>query len=264
MLDLVLDRRRYLDRLSARPAWKRDLVDEFDDSRSTVDRAVDALEDADLIQRTEDGYETTYTGELLLETANEALAVAATATEWGEVINEFDTEGPREYRFFAGADVVTMSEFPPAVVWERVRAVVEESDQLRGGAFAPNDEEFMSAVHRRAVVEGSLDASLVVTEVVAEYLAAEMPTRTGDALDCGNITISVVTDLPFAWYIGTNEGRTRGYLTIHGAHDNFVGYAVNDDATAVEWLVSLFETHRDRGTPLAAYYRDAGTELTSR
>ncbi|MFC7176287.1 ArsR family transcriptional regulator [Halosegnis marinus] len=62
MLELVLSRRRYLERLADAPAWKRDLIDEFDHSRSTVDRALAALTDAGLVAAGEAGYETTYSG----------------------------------------------------------------------------------------------------------------------------------------------------------------------------------------------------------
>ncbi|TKX53076.1 MarR family transcriptional regulator, partial [Halorubrum sp. SP9] len=44
MLDLAFSRRQYLVRLADGPARIRDLVDEFEHSRSTVNRAVRALE----------------------------------------------------------------------------------------------------------------------------------------------------------------------------------------------------------------------------
>lgn len=264
VLDLVFRRRRYLSRLATAPARKPELVDELDDSRSTVDRAIRALDDAGLVRRGDDGYEITYTGQLLLDAVDEARAVATTAATASAALNEFDTTVPRDPRFFAGAEVVTMEERSPAAVLERMQTVVEAATRLRGAAFAANDEEFIASVHRRAVVEERLDATFVVTDGVASYLAAETPEWARDVLTSPAIDVTVVPELPFAWYLATVDDHTTAYLAIHGARDNFIGYVANDDPDAVAWLTSLFDEQVARGRPLAAYYDAAETDADPR
>jgi DNA-binding MarR family transcriptional regulator len=264
VLDLVLSRQRYLARLATAPAEKRELVEELGDSRSTVDRALRALDDWGLIRRGNDGYELTYTGRVLLDTVEEAQAVASTAAAASAALNEFETTVPRDHRFFAGAEVVTMDDRSPAAVLERMQTVAEEATRLRGAAVAANDEEFIAAIHRRAVVEGHLDATFVVTEQVAAYLAAETPAWARDILTSPAVDLVVVSDLPFAWYLATIDGQTTAYLAIHGARDNFLGYVANDDPDAVAWLVSLFDDQRARGRSLGAYYDDAETAVDPR
>jgi predicted transcriptional regulator len=253
VLDLAFTRRQYLVRLSDGPARIRDLVDEFEHSRSTVNRAVRALEADRLVERGADGYEATYAGQILLDTVDEAVAVAEAVEAADGVLNELPSS-PRNHRFFADAEMVTIAETSPAVVLSRLRRVAEATDRLRGASIAANDEQFVSTLYRRTVVEESLELSYVMTESVADYLAAESPERARSIVEAG-LEVNVVTDLPFAWYLSTVDGRTTAYLAIHGDKGNFLGYAANDDPDAVAWLADLFDAEREGGTSLAAYYR---------
>ena len=179
MFQIALARRQYLDRLADGPTRIRDLVEEVDHSRSTVNRAIRALEDEGLVERGADGYETTYSGRILLDAVDEALAVAGTVEGSNGVLDELPAT-PRNHRFFADAEVVTVDEESPATVLARMIRVAEEADRLRGASIAANDERFVSTVYRRAVVEGTLELSYVVTEAVAGYLASELPERARD------------------------------------------------------------------------------------
>jgi predicted transcriptional regulator len=255
VLDLAFARRQYLVRLSDGPAQIRDLVDEFEHSRSTVNRAIRALEEGGLVESGPDGYETTYVGRILLDTVDEAFAVAEAVEPSNDVLNELPSS-PRNHRFFADAEVVTMAETSPAAVLSRLRRVVEAADRFRGASLAANDEQFVSTLFRRSVVEESLELSYVLTERVADYMAAEIPERARSAVEAG-VDVRIVPDLPFAWYLSTVDGRTTAYLAIHGDRGNFLGYAANDDPDAVEWLADLFDAQRERGTSLAAYYRSS-------
>ncbi|QAU14283.1 MarR family transcriptional regulator [Halorubrum sp. BOL3-1] len=262
MLDLAIARRQYLDRLADGPVRIRDLVDEFDHSRSTVNRAISALEEAGLVERGPDGCETTYAGRILLDTVDEARSVAETVETSNGVLDELPAT-PQNHRFFADADVVTIEEASPATVLARMIRVVEEADRLRGASLAANDERFVETLYRRVVVEGSLELSYVVTEPVAAHLADEMPELTRSIVDAG-VEVVVVSELPFAWYLATVNGRTTAYLAIHDDRDNFLGYAANDDPDAVGWLTGMFDAQLERGTPLAAYYREVDETLLDR
>ncbi|SDF41487.1 Predicted transcriptional regulator, contains HTH domain [Halorubrum xinjiangense] len=253
MLDLAFARRQYLVRLSDGPARIRDLVEEFEHSRSTVNRAIRALEEDRLVERGADGYETTFAGRILLDTVDEATAVAEAVESANDVLNELPSS-PRNHRFLADAEVVTIPDTSPAAVLSRLHRVAETADRLRGASIAANDEQFVLSLYRRTVVEESLELSYVVTESVADYLAVESPERARSVVDAG-VDMSVVADLPFAWYLSTVDGRTTAYLAIHSDKGTLLGYAANDDPGAVEWLAELFDAQRDRGTSLAAYYR---------
>lgn len=63
-VDLVADRYEFLTELAEEPARKPEIVDRTDTSRSTVDRAIRELTEADLVERTEGRYVTTTFGRL--------------------------------------------------------------------------------------------------------------------------------------------------------------------------------------------------------
>ncbi|GAA0285969.1 tetratricopeptide repeat protein [Halobacterium noricense] len=65
--EVVAKRRAFLAALAEQPQYKRDLIDELDASRSTVDRAVAELVDFDLVETADGRYRTTRAGEFALE-----------------------------------------------------------------------------------------------------------------------------------------------------------------------------------------------------
>ncbi|OYR82810.1 hypothetical protein DJ72_08580, partial [Halorubrum distributum] len=73
----VVERRLdFLERLTAGPLRKHELVDAPGHSRSTVNRAIDELEAAGLVAGETDGYRTTRSGRLLAGEYREFLTVA--------------------------------------------------------------------------------------------------------------------------------------------------------------------------------------------
>lgn len=255
MLELARSRRAYLTRMLKDPAWKRDLIDDLDDSRSTVDRVVTSLEDARLIRKTESGFVTTHTGRLMLDTVEEATAAAQAATEGAELLNHLPIDAPRNHRFLIGADVVSMDQESPATVYDRLADKVESAERLRAGAISANNNEFIQLILENTLDSGTLSIRCVITAEVLRHIAAEFPERIDQVIAHNDSTITIVEQLPFAWYVLDDGERQTANLVIHGPYDNFLGYITNDHPAAVEWLDSLLATRERAGTPLAEYER---------
>jgi predicted transcriptional regulator len=251
MLDLALERRAYLERLAERPAWKRDLIDDLGDSRSTVDRSIEALTDAGLVAERDNGFETTYAGRVLLDTVTEATAIAEPTAAAAELADHLPDEAPRNHRFFAGGDVVSMDRTPPAVVVDRLTESLAAADRVRGAAIAPNSEQFIDVLYRRSVVEEALRMELLVPASLVPTLVENYPDRLQGSLTSEWLAIRVVDSLPFAFYLMEADGATTARLLFHGPHDNLLGYVENDREAAVEWMEGLYTDFRDASRPLA-------------
>jgi len=250
MLDLALARQAYLERLAERPAWKRDLIDDLGDSRSTVDRAIEALTDAELVTERDDGFVTTYAGRVMLDTVTEATAIAETAGAATGLAANLPADAPRAHRFFAGGEVVSMDRFPPAQVVERITESLAAADRVRGAAVAPNSEQFIEVLYQRTVVEEELRMDLLLPASLFPALFEGYADRLAASLESEWLTFRVVDDLPYAFYLMTDDDTTTAQLVAHGPHDNFLGYVANDDAAAVEWLEGLYTDYRRRSRPL--------------
>lgn len=251
MLDLALSRRAYLARLAERPAWKRDLIADLGHSRSTVDRALEALTDAGLVAERDDGFVTTYAGRVLLDTVIEATAVAESVGAATELAVNLPADAPRDHRFFAGGEVVSTNQFPPAIVTDRLTESLAAADRVRGAAVAPNSEQFIDLLYRRSVTEEDLHVELLVPASLVPTLVENYARRLEGSLASEWLDIRVVDSLPYAFYLMTTDGTTTARLLAHGPHDNLVGYLENDDAAAVEWMEGLYTDYRSGSRPLA-------------
>lgn len=256
MLDLALARRTYLERLAEGPAWKRDLIDDLGDSRSTVDRAIETLTDAGLVVERDDGFATTYIGRVLLDTVTEATAIGETAAAATELAANLPADAPRDHRFFAGGEVVSMDRHPPARVVERITESLAAADRVRGAAIAPNSEQFIEVLYQRTVVEAELRMDLLVPEPLLPTLVERYTDRLTGSLGSERLTFHVIEDLPYAFYLMTSGETTTAQLVVHGPHDNFLGYVENDHETAVEWLEGLYTDYRSQSRPLGAIAAD--------
>jgi predicted transcriptional regulator len=256
MLDLALARQAYLERLAERPAWKRDLIDDLGDSRSTVDRAIEALTDAGLVVERDDGFATTYVGRVLLDTVTEATAIAETAGAAAELAANLPADAPRDHRFFAGGEVVSMDRFPPAQVVERITESLAAADRVRGAAVAPNSEQFIEVLYQRTVVEEELRMELLLPASLFPALFERYADRLAASLESEWLTFRVIDDPPYALYLMTADGATTAQLVVHGPHDNFLGYVENDSEAAVEWLEGRYADYRRRSRPLGEFAAD--------
>jgi predicted transcriptional regulator len=251
MLEIALSRRAYLERLAEGPAWKRDLIDDLGDSRSTVDRAIEALTDAGLVEEGDDGFVTTYTGRVLLDTVTEATAVAETAGAATGLARDLPADAPRNHRFFAGGAVIGTDRLPPAVVTDRITESLAAADRVRGAAVAPNSEQFIEVLYRRSAVEEELRVDLLVPASLVPTLVENYPERLEGSLQSEWLGLHVVDQLPYAFYLMTADGVTTARLLVHGPHSNLLGYVENDRADAVEWLAGLYDEYRSASRPLA-------------
>ena len=87
LVEVVQRRLDFLETLSGGAFRKHELVDEMGCSRSTVNRAIDELEDESLVTRETDGYRTTLTGRLLASSYREFLTAAADVDDTREVLS---------------------------------------------------------------------------------------------------------------------------------------------------------------------------------
>jgi predicted transcriptional regulator len=258
MLDIARKRRAFLERLAATPAWKRDLIDDLGRSRSTVDRAVASLVDAGLVERTDAGFVTTYSGRLMLDQVREAAAVVDTVADAAGTLNHLPTDIPREGRFFDGATIVSMEERSPAAVLRGITEVASEADRFRGAAFVANDERFIDTLFGRSVEAGPLEVEFLVTEPLAAWMSDAYADRVRAIVGSDHADVHVVESLPHAFYLAERDSGTTAYLGVHGDHDNFVGYVENDSRAAVEWVAARWAAHRGAATPFERHLREAG------
>jgi DNA-binding transcriptional ArsR family regulator len=258
MLEIALERRTYLERLADGPAWKRDLIDDLGDSRSTVDRAIAALTDAGLVERTDEGFRLTYSGHVMLEAVTEARAVGETVAAADGTLNHLPTDSPRDHRFFADAELTLMVDTPPATVLRATTDVLDGADRFLGASFVANDERFVDRLYEQTVETGTMEAEFAVTGSLASWVNDRYPSRTQRFVENDHFRGYVVDSLPHAFYLAERDGETTAYIEVHAEQDNVVGFVENDAPWAVSWLRSRWDATVADAVPLGTYLRDVG------
>lgn len=249
-LNLALKRRKYLRVLTEHNMWKRDLVQELPDSRSTVNRSISELTEAGLVIESSSGYTATQSGRVLLATVEDSLDISSTIESESELLNNLPHCAPVAPEFFIGVHVAASGPPSPIAAVEGIHDVLANAEEVRGVSIADNDTDFVDTLYTRSVELGELDMDLLLERNLAHHIVSHYPEMVAKSFQTGNISIGVVDDVPYTIYLMTEDGQTTAFLIVHGDSREFLGYLSNDSEPAVEWATSVYESFLDSATPL--------------
>ena len=253
----VVERRLdFLERLTAEPLRKHELVDALGHSRSTVNRAVDELEAAGLVAGETDGYRTTLSGRLLASEYRELLTVADDLAAAGDVLDPLGADVDIDPAILRGAETYRAAAPDPYRPLEVLDGAIADADAVAAALPAFPYPRVAERLRRTAAGGGTVDLALAerayrhATERFADDLGA-LARRDGcrvaavDAVDAG-----VVAADGTALLLTFDDGTLRGA-------------AASTDAEAVAWAEAtvdeLVDRGRDAGEALAAV-EDVGTD----
>lgn len=148
---LIAKRVDFLECLSVNSLDKRELVNELDHSRSTVDRAVRELEAADLVQWTREGYTTTPTGRAAAKQYREHIERVGDFLAAADVLQALSPDCSIRPELLVEADVESPAEFEPYQLPTAVREQVETADRLRIALPVLSNPRAIDLCHLRAV-----------------------------------------------------------------------------------------------------------------
>lgn len=238
--ETVRKRSDVLGSLSTAPASKPELVDRLDVSRSTVDRAVDALGEIGLIRRVDGTYHATAHGELVLDCYRAYSESTDALAEAAPILDALPVDATIERSLLENGTTRLADPHAPE---SALTAAVEElkaAERLR--VFSPVvKSSYLSLVHRE-VTEAGLETELVLGQEATESLASlATVTETVEQLVNAEPFDLYTTDdgLPYVLYLMTGETDTIG-LTVHD-DGGIVGSVTASDPDAVEWGRSQFE-----------------------
>ena len=231
------------------PAAKPDLVEEIGVSRSTVDRAVRELEDADLIERTNGRIEITLLGRLSFASYLKHRREIARVMEFSDVLTYLDSSAPLPHWFLVGADLYRPD--PPAVhrPHARARTQLEDVDRIEGLTRAITDPGVLDRF-ANAIRDGTLEAELVTTSEVLDHI---VKTR-GSDLERGHrdgwLTLYKHDEIPFGLLVADPDSPDARVLLFIYEDGHLVGVLQNRRRQAVDWALSLVRGIRHEAEPI--------------
>ena len=238
LLELGQRRHDYLTLLASGPCHKRDLIDDLEDSRSTVDRAIEALRDRGLVARTADGAWTATTkGHVLKETVERTCEAAAAIETADDLLEHLPCDELVPPALFQDAVVEHADGPTPLVIAERVRENMAAADAVRG---------FAAADHETGIKDHVFDETLLAGLATDDDRYAEL-------CDRSNATAAVYDGLPFGLLLADVDGETRMTLIIYDDSGVVRGQITTADRGAVCWGEDVFEKYLAAGTDLGEW-----------
>jgi tetratricopeptide (TPR) repeat protein/predicted transcriptional regulator len=252
-MDLVERRVDFLERLAAEPLRKRAMVDALDHSRSTVNRAVDDLENAGLVEPVDGGYATTVVGRLAARRYREYVADQRRLVEDHAVLAPLPADSPVDLALLADATVELADGPTPYEPLQAVERALRDADRVRGVLPALVDTRHLALC--RSVAREDGDVALGFGADLHDRLVDDQAGLLRDTASAG-ARVSVV-DPPRFCLLVTETGGDRTVTAVVFAEGMGVhGVVQSTHERAVDWatdhLDSLFDAGEDVTDDVAA------------
>jgi tetratricopeptide (TPR) repeat protein/DNA-binding transcriptional ArsR family regulator len=245
-LDVLTRRVDVLQRLADAPAHVRDLVDELDQSRSTINRAIGELEDADLVKRDDDGYAATTAGRLALDRLDAFRGELGDVVAADAVLDPLPFDAPVDTRAVAGSDALLATDPAPYRPLERFHDDLADATRYRALLPALDDPRQVRLLYEHVVTQDD-SAELVVAPDLFTTLREEFPRRMAAMAEADGFTLHVGDVPPFAVGLVDVDGGQGGdaetavHVVVFSERGGVHGTLRNGTPGAVRWADERFE-----------------------
>lgn len=237
------NRVRILRALSRDPMDLRDLREELDIPRSTVQRNVAALKEEGWVREAIDGYRASRVGEMVLSNFLQVVEVAGLADELSDFVRWLD-DPDLDLSLFDPADVVSSSSSRPYAPSKAFAELLRHAAEIR--ILYPYLIPLHVEVQRRQVEEGELRVETVLGPDAADAFATTYPEALEALLSRDQAVYRCPEDPPFTLAV---YGDGIGII----AHDDAGmprSLLETDSPDAVEWGEEQFRRYRRGATPI--------------
>lgn len=248
LTELLARRFGLLDALTEGPLTKSALETRLDISRSTIDRAVRALEADGIVARDAGSVSLTEYGRVALEGYREFQLGLEGLRGAKSVLSTIDTDESIPFGFFRGAEVVDANRHSPHRPIVAFEQYLEDVDSVRSVAtgLLPDYVEF----YYREVVDHHMTGEIVVKAPVLDNLLSMYWESMSDILSTGRLKVYETTiDPPYSIKIG--QGTNEEVALITYGPQGVTGFLRSDTREAIEWARDLYARIKDDATLIA-------------
>lgn len=256
-LALVARRAEMLKALTAGPLHKRDLIEELEVSRSTVDRAIDELTETDLVERINGGFAATLPGRLALDRYRSYVADSTAVLDAADVLRTLSADAAIEPPLLVDADVHRSEETVPYRPLEPLHAAIEAADRYKAVLPALADPRHLRLLYEHVVVDNN-SAELVVSEDLQRTLTADFPRRLDAMAAAGGFELHVGDVPKFGLVLTEVDGDVSVSLVVFSSSGGATAVIRNDTGDAVAWAERWFEGRRTAAEPAQEQLRRNG------
>lgn len=254
VIDAIGQRIDFVEALLGGPKHKRDLKDELEVSRSTAYKAIRELERLCIVNRGPNGYELTLTGRLVGQEYQQFCRSVTGICRPGRLLSNLPAEAAIDAEVLMDAEIVSRQRHAPNQPEYRFEEMIRNATVLKGTSAValPHSVE---TFHRK-VINGELDAELVLERPVIEHLAADYPDQLHETVETGAVTIHITDEeLTFGLVLVESPIEQVG-IVVYGQNGEFAGLILTDSPTAIDWGHETWNRHVEGATTLESEGRD--------
>lgn len=253
IVPVVSGRFTVLEALAEEAHQVRDLAEALDSSRSTVSRALRDLENADLVERGDDGYRATLAGRMALSLTERYYGELRDVDAMTEALALLPPDAPLPPEAVTGGEAFLGTPPDPYRPGEVVLEAFSEATHCRHVYGLLSDRRLLDASHER-LTAGEFTSEAITTPEMIAHLREEHPEKHAEGIASGRIDFYVTSDVPpFGLVLPRHEGETTLLVGIGRPSAGLEAVVRNDDPEAVAWAEAFYEEIRQDATPLSEF-----------
>ena len=242
LLETVARRACVIEHLLEDHADKRELEAALDVSRTTIDRAVSSLSDAECIVCRDGKWEVTLLGQLACEEYEQLTARYEGLTAAQPLLLHLPPETPLDVRLLVDAEIVLAEPPAPRAPTAQLKDLLQHSDQIKGlsSIVLP---EYVPLLHHH-IVERETDTDLILDVELVEYLWASYPDKMSAVLGTDNGMVWWIEQKPPFGFVLIDEAVV--WFAVYDEDGGLKGTIVNESDAAVTWATDVFHSYRQQ------------------
>lgn len=242
LLETVARRACVIEHLLEDHTDKRELEATLDVSRTTVDRAVSGLSDAECIGYQDGKWKVTLLGQLAYEEYEQLTVRYRALIAAQPLLLQLPLETPLDIRLLTDAEVLLAEPPAPHTPITKLENLLQRCEQIRG---------FSSVVLPRYIplfydhiIEQEADTGLILDNDLVEYLWTNYPDKMGAVLETDHgMMWRLDQKLPFGLILIDEE---IVWFAVYDEDGGLKGSIVNDSNDAVAWATEMFHSYRQQ------------------
>lgn len=256
VMGLIADRREIIEFVEATPHAKRDIVDNVDVSRSTVDRAIRDVDIVGLVDRTAAGYTMTLAGQEAMARYRSTVATIGDILDAQSVLAVLPHDSSIQPALLEDAITNETTDAPPYRLPIGVRERITAAERVR--LYLPvlaTPRLLDCCLHQ--ITQNDMALSLLTPPELFRTLTSEFPGPLATMAATGNssVTIAVVdtvaTDVtPFGLLLADSETASTVSVITYGDRHTIRGVIHNESDAAIQWAEERYTRTRSGTTEL--------------
>lgn len=238
LISVLESRREFLEVLGEGPLMQADLARELDVSRSTVTRAVQALEERDLIERTASEYEITSFGKAALRSLERYRETIRELQEARDLLQYVPPEAPFDPGLLPDGSYHLIEPGHSYRIQERVNEAFREATRIEGVSRTRSAIEALH-IFRQKIFEEERPIELVLSPDLYRHVRTEF--QDDGVFERDHVSVSVAESVAYGLFVIDRESTETTILVVYDQKDAMKGVLFNESPRAVLWARGVIE-----------------------